>query len=181
VLLDLHWCSMAWICAPQFHSALLHRNQHSPCRPSTPHQALLLSLRRTSFPPKLIILPLKLHCSSLWANLNSNRLDITNRAKRHCNWTLPTCQAWIIQKYMERLQLLCAIDQMCVPVFVGPDEMGDVVDYIETMFDWYHSDPSVGLLFWFYLLSLFTHSLFSLVLPSCSNAWNWMLMRCWVR
>jgi len=47
-------------------------------------------------------------------------------------------------KYNNRLQLLCAVDELSVPVFVGPDKMGDVVDDIETMFDWYHSDHLVG-------------------------------------
>ena len=36
---------------------------------------------------------------------------------------------------MERLQLLCTIDELCVPAFVGPDEIGDSVDDIESMFD----------------------------------------------
>ena len=47
----------------------------------------------------------------------------------------PTRQTQIIQKYKKRLQLLCAVDKLCVPAFVGPDEMGDLVDDIETMFD----------------------------------------------
>jgi len=36
---------------------------------------------------------------------------------------------------MEHLQLLCAIDELCGPAFVGPDEMGDRADDIDTMFD----------------------------------------------
>jgi len=47
----------------------------------------------------------------------------------------PTRQAGMFRKYNERLQLLCAVDKLCVPAFVGPDEMGDLVDDIETMFD----------------------------------------------
>jgi len=62
-------------------------------------------------------------------------LDITNRGKRDWNSISPTRQARIIQKYTERLQLLCAVDELCVPAFVGPDEMGDLVDDIETMFN----------------------------------------------
>jgi hypothetical protein len=61
-------------------------------------------------------------------------LDITNRAKQHWNSISPTCQARIIQKYKERFQLLGTIDELCVPAFVGPDQMGDLVDDIETMF-----------------------------------------------
>jgi hypothetical protein len=39
-----------------------------------------------------------------------------------------------VGKCKELLQRLCAIDELGVPVFVGPDEMGDLVDEIETMF-----------------------------------------------
>jgi hypothetical protein len=34
---------------------------------------------------------------------------------------------------MELLQLLYTVDELCVPVFVGPDEMGEVVDDIDGM------------------------------------------------
>ena len=84
-------------------------------------------------------------------------LDITNRAKPHWNSISPTRQAQIIQNYKEHLQLLCAIDELCVSALVGPDEMGDLVDEIETMFDWYHSNCLARLLFWFYLLSFLYH------------------------
>ena len=57
------------------------------------------------------------------------------------------------------------MDELCVPAFVGPDEIGDMVDDIETMCDGYHSDRFVGLLFRFYLLSFLNHWSFSLVLP----------------
>jgi len=62
-------------------------------------------------------------------------LDITNRAKRNWNSISTTRQERIISKYKERLQLLCAVDELCVPAFVGPDEMGDGVDDIDSMFD----------------------------------------------
>jgi len=62
-------------------------------------------------------------------------LDITNRAKRHWNSISSTCQERIIIKYKEHLQLLCAVDELCVPAFVGRDEMGDGVDDIDNMFD----------------------------------------------
>jgi hypothetical protein len=80
-------------------------------------------------------LPVKLRFDSSHANLNSNLLDITNRAKRHWNSISPTRQAVIIRKYKEHLLLLSAVDELCVPAFVGLDEMGDLVDEIETMFD----------------------------------------------
>jgi hypothetical protein len=60
-----------WICASQFHSVLLHHHHHSPCPPCTPHQALLLSWWRTSFPREFIILPCKLRFDSPRANLTS--------------------------------------------------------------------------------------------------------------
>jgi hypothetical protein len=34
----------------------------------------------------------------------------------------------------EHLQHLCAVDELCVPAVVGPDEMEDGVDDIDTMF-----------------------------------------------
>jgi hypothetical protein len=62
-------------------------------------------------------------------------LDIPNRAKQHWNSTSSTNRERIISKYRERLQLLCAGDELCVPAFVGPEEMGEVVDDIDRMFD----------------------------------------------
>jgi len=66
-------------------------------------------------------------------------LVITNRAEQHWNSISSTLQEQIISKYKERLQLFCAIDELRVPAFVGPDEMGDGVDDIDTMFDCYFS------------------------------------------
>ena len=57
----------------------------------------------------------------------------------------------------------------------GPDEMGDSVDDIETMFDWYHSDRLVGLLFQFYLLSFLTNLAFFLVLLNVAM----QTIECW--
>jgi hypothetical protein len=57
--------SLARICVPQFHSALLHHHHHSLCAPCTPHQAVLLSWWRTLFCPKFIILisnSILIHC-----------------------------------------------------------------------------------------------------------------------
>jgi hypothetical protein len=140
---------LRWICAPQSPSALLclhFRPLISFCAPPSPSALPLPTSNSTSgtppflvvhlvFPPNSSYLPFKLHFDSPLANLNSNLLDITNRAKRHWNSISPTRQAGIIRKYKERLQLLCAVDELCVPAFVGPDEMGDLVDDIETMFD----------------------------------------------
>jgi len=87
------------------------------------------------FPPNSSYLPFKPHFDSPLVNLNSNLLDITNRAKRRWNSISPTRQAGSIRKNKECLPLLCAMDELCVSAFVGPDEMGDFVDDIETMFD----------------------------------------------
>jgi hypothetical protein len=54
---------------------------------------------------------------------------------------------------------------LCILAFYGPDELGDVLDDIETMFDWYHSKHLVRLSFRFYLLSFLNYSPISLVLP----------------
>ena len=62
--------SLAWICAPPFHSTLLHHHHLSACPPCTPHQAVLLSWWRTSFPCEFIKLPFKLHFDSPRANLS---------------------------------------------------------------------------------------------------------------
>jgi len=62
-------------------------------------------------------------------------IDITNQAKQHWNVISSTHQERIISKYNECLKLLWAIDELCVPAFVGQDEMGDGVDDIDTMSD----------------------------------------------
>jgi hypothetical protein len=65
-------------------------------------------------------------------------LDITNRASlQRWNSISVSRQVGIISKYKERLQLLGAVDELSVPAFVGPDEMGDVLDGIDMRFDWY--------------------------------------------
>ena len=62
--------SLACICAPQFHSALLHHHHHSHCPPCAPHQALLLSWWHTSFPCEFIILPFNHQFDSPRANFS---------------------------------------------------------------------------------------------------------------
>ena len=37
----------------------------------------------------------------------------------------PACQARIIPKYNRCIQLLNAVNELCVPSFVDPDEIGD--------------------------------------------------------
>jgi hypothetical protein len=59
--------------------------------------------------------------------------------------------------------------------FVGPDEIGDLVDEIETMLNWHHSDRLVRLSFRFFLHSFSNHLPFSFVLPLFSDANNRML------
>jgi len=64
-------------------------------------------------------------------------LDITNRAKQYWNSISATRQVRIFSKYQQHLQVPFAVDELRVPPFVGHDEMGEVVDDIDTMIDWY--------------------------------------------
>jgi hypothetical protein len=52
-----------------------------------------------------------------------------------------------MSKNKERLQLLGAVDELCVPAFIGSDEMGDGVDDIDTLFDSYFSISELGYCF----------------------------------
>jgi len=61
-------------------------------------------------------------------------LHITPGDKQHWNSISSTRPVQIISKYMERLQVLCAGDELCVPAVIGPNGMADGVDDIETMF-----------------------------------------------
>jgi len=65
-------------------------------------------------------------------------LDIINWAKRDWNSISASCQVRKINNRKGHLQLLCALDAWCDPAFIGPDEMGEVVDDIVTIFDRYH-------------------------------------------
>jgi hypothetical protein len=140
---------LRWICAAQSRFALLgldFRPTFSFCAPPSPSALPLPTSNSTSGTPPFLVAhlvssgirqiclsnPIMIHSS---LTLIPTLLDITNRAKRHWNSTSPTRQAGNIRKYNERLQLLCAVDALCVPAFVGPDEMGDLLDDIETMFD----------------------------------------------
>jgi len=62
-----------------------------------------------------------------------------NQAKQHWNSVSSTCQVQIFSKHKEHLQLICAIDELCVPAFIGPNAMGDGVDQIDKIFDRDHS------------------------------------------
>ena len=109
----------------------------------SPHMlvALLLSL-------EYIILPSKLHSDLQLANISILPwLDITNRANWHYNSMSPTRQTQITRSYMEHLQRLCAIDELCIPTRVGPDVMGDWFDDIYSMSDWYHFIAELGCCF----------------------------------
>jgi len=50
-----------------------------------------------------------------------------------------TCKVQIIGNYKEHPQLLWAVDELYVPAWVGPDELGVVVDDIDTILDEYYS------------------------------------------
>ena len=88
--------SLAWICAPQFHSA----------SPSALPLATSHDIRHSSFPGGAPLFPPNSsYCLSnsilIHRKLTSipTLLDITNRAKRHWNSISPIRQARIIQKY----------------------------------------------------------------------------------
>jgi hypothetical protein len=74
-------------------------------------------------------------------------LYITNRAKPHWNLLSAARVVCTISKYNEWHQLHYAIDEFTVPAFIGPDVMGDGVDDIDIMFDWYHSISWAGYYF----------------------------------
>jgi hypothetical protein len=67
--------------------------------------------------------------------VNSNSLDITDQAKRSWNSISPTRKAKDILNNPEHLQDLSGMDELCVLVSDGPDEIQDLVDDIETIFD----------------------------------------------
>jgi hypothetical protein len=130
--------------APWPRFAPLNFLPHSSITIITPLAHPALHIRHSSFPGGAPLFPADSsyylsNCILIHRELtypfNSNALDITNRAIQHWNSISPTHQARIIRKYKERLQLLSAVDEMRVPAFVGPDEMGDLVDDMETMFD----------------------------------------------
>jgi hypothetical protein len=109
---------------------------------STPLPHLELHIRYSSFPCSVSRFPtnssyflFKPHFDSLPAYHNSNLLDITDRAKQHWDSISPARQPEIIRKYKEHLHLLCAVDELCVPEFVGPDAMEDLEEDVEIMFD----------------------------------------------
>jgi len=50
----------------------------------------------------------------------------------------PTRRVQILSKSQKRIQYQLTVDELYAPAFVSPDEMGDGVDDIDTIFDWYH-------------------------------------------
>jgi len=167
-LLNPHQCSSAWIGAPLFHcsfrtpppffqalslvwkllnphrpsAALIWHSSFSFRTPATQHfpsGAPLVPGGWSPFSSDYIILPSKPQYSfAAKKHLITPVLAITNRAEGYWNSISAACQVRIISEYKERLQLLCCCDELCVPAFVTPDEMGEVVDDINTMFHRYH-------------------------------------------
>jgi len=77
---------------------------------------------------------------SLLANISINHwLNNTHWAKYNWNSISPTCSAGIIRIYNWRLWILGAIDELSISAFCGDDEMGDLVDEYNPVFDWYQS------------------------------------------
>jgi len=142
----LDWRSSIRTGAPWPGLATLNFILHSSITVSTPLAHLAHRIRYPSFPGSAPLLPPNSsYCLSnsilIHHKLTSipNLLDITNGTKRHWNPISPTRLARIIGEYMEHLHLVCSVDELCVPAFVRPDEMGDLGDDIETMFNRYHS------------------------------------------
>jgi hypothetical protein len=131
-LLNPHRRFLAWICAPQFHSA-----SPSALPLTTSHNIRHCSFLGGAplFPPNSSYCLSNSFLIHRTSTSISTLLDVTNRSKQHSNSISPTPQVRIIQQYKERLQRISAVDELCVPVLVDPDEMGDLVDDIETMFD----------------------------------------------
>jgi len=181
---SLHWHSSIPIAAPWPGFTLLNVILHSSITISTPLAHLAHDIRHFFFPGGAPLFPLNSsYCLSnsilIHHKLTSipNLIDSTNRAKRHWNSISLTRLAWIILNYKECLHLLCTVDELFVPAWVGPDGMGDLMDDMEMKLDWCHSDRIIGLLVRFYLLSLLNHSPFSLVPSKYRDATNRMLMR----
>ena len=112
--------------------ALLFCSRHIPsCAPYFPS-------RWSPFSSDCIILPVK---PQLWfaprQHLLTPLLDIKNRDKRHWKSLSATHYVRIVSKYMESLQLLRTVDEIFVSALVRADDMGEVVDDIDTMFEWY--------------------------------------------
>jgi len=131
------WPSSAWIWPSSF----------SFCASPTPSLYTALPIWCSSIPgscshflSECIILPFipTLRFAAGY-HLMTPLLNITNRAKWHWNSISSPPQEQIISRYKERLQLLCTVDELSVPAFVGPDVNGERVDDSDMMFDWYHS------------------------------------------
>jgi len=131
-LLNPHRPSAALI----WHSSFSFR---TPATQHFPSGAPLVPGGWSPFSSDYIILPSKpQYRFAAKKHLITPVLAITNRAEGYWNSISAACQVRIISEYKERLQLLCCCDELCVPAFVTPDEMGEVVDDINTMFHRYH-------------------------------------------
>jgi len=131
----LEWPFLAWICALNF-------IPHSSITIITPFAHPALHIRHSSFPGGASCFP----PNSSYCIPNSILIDRERtsqfqpfRYHKSSQTTLefnfahsPGPNHSVIQGV---LQLLCAVNELCVPVFVSPDEIGDLVDDIETMFD----------------------------------------------
>jgi len=137
---------LRWIGAPWRGFVPHHFIPHSSITIISPLVHPALHIRQSSFPGGAPLFPA--NSSNCLSNSILIHQELTSQfqpfryhksGQTTLNSISRTRQARINHKYKECLQLLCAVDRFCVPVFVGPDEMGDLVDDIETMFDWYHS------------------------------------------
>jgi hypothetical protein len=80
-------------------------------------------------------LPLKLHFDSREANLNSKPVRYHKLSRMMLEFNFTHSPGPNHSEIQERLQVLCTVGELCVLAFVGPDEIGDLVDDIDTVFD----------------------------------------------
>jgi len=171
--------SLAWIFAPQFHLALLHHHQHSPCWPQSRHQALLHSWWHTSFSPEFVIFAFQtpFWFTSCWPQFQSFRYHKSSQTTLEFNFThSPGRNHLEIQEAppasLRHWWILYSC--VCRPWWDGRFSGWDW-DYVRL-----HSHRLIGLMFRFYLHSFLNHSSFSLVLLNVAMQTIECWMRCWV-
>jgi hypothetical protein len=68
-------------------------------------------------------------------HLTATLSEITNGAAQHWKSVSSSYQVQIVSEYTEHLQLLYAIDVMCVYAGITPNDMPEVVEDIDPRFD----------------------------------------------
>lgn len=117
---------------------LLYSTQHLPSRPPPCLSGCSPVSSKSSLPFKL---PLRF---TVTIYLITSFLNTTNWAIQHWNSNSLIPLVWMVWKYQESLLHCCTVYESFVSVFFPPDEMGDRVADLATMFDWYNSIPKSG-------------------------------------